>query len=105
MVRALVLLGGVAVAGAFPSHLPAVRSWSHRLPSTARLASGSVNLAASVAQEKQSNVPVVADAPTLPTSKTEVVEHDLKGSSIVTNLETIADLGWRAPIAAIAATV
>lgn len=103
MVRAVVLLGSIAAACAFPSHLPAAGGWTRRLPSTARVAS--MNSAA--ARAASANPPhLVADAPTtLPASKDEVVEHDLKGSNIVTNLETLAGLGRRAPIAAMAATV
>jgi hypothetical protein len=97
MARALLLAGSVAAAYAFTSNVPVGMVRSRAL----RPSAGSLTFAQAKA-EGSSAQPTLAE---LPSSKSELVQHDLKGSTMPKNLETIQGLGLKAPIAALAATM
>ena len=97
MARALLFVCSVATAYAFQSNLPVAM-----LRRCAPRSSASTLTLATAKAEVSSPQPTIAE---MPSSKDEVVQHDLKGSPLPKNLETIRSLGHKAPIAALAATM
>ena len=98
MARALLFVCSVATAYAFQINLPVGMLLRRCAP---RSSASTLTLATAKA-EVSSPQPTIAE---MPSSKDEVVQHDLKGSPLPKNLETIRSLGHKAPIAALAATM